>query len=82
MDEAWVKSIRRQCDAAHVPFFFKQWGGVRKSQAGRQLEGRTYDDMPPADIASGARASKAACDDCQTNSRYWLLPRNECIQYG
>jgi protein gp37 len=46
MDEAWVKSIRRQCDAAHGPFFFKQWGGVRKSQAGRQLEGRKYDGMP------------------------------------
>jgi hypothetical protein len=54
MAEAWVKSIRRQCDAAHVPLFFKQWGGVRESQAGRQLEGRTYDDMPPADIVSGA----------------------------
>jgi protein gp37 len=46
MDEAWVKSIRRQCDMAKVPFFFKQWGGVRKSQAGRNLDGRTYDDMP------------------------------------
>jgi protein gp37 len=46
MDEAWVKSIRRQCEAAKVPFFFKQWGGVRKSEAGRELDGRTYDDMP------------------------------------
>ena len=24
-----------QCEAAKVPFFFKQWGGVRKSEAGR-----------------------------------------------
>jgi protein gp37 len=46
MDDAWVKSIRRQCNAAKVPFFFKQWGGVRKSEAGRELDGRTYDDMP------------------------------------
>ena len=30
-----------------MPFFFKQWGGVRKSQAGRELDGRTYDAMPP-----------------------------------
>ena len=46
MEEAWVKNIRRQCDAAKVPFFFKQWGGVRKSKGGRNLDGQTYDDMP------------------------------------
>jgi protein gp37 len=46
MEKAWVESIRRQCEGAGVPFFFKQWGGVRKKQAGRDLNGRTYDDMP------------------------------------
>jgi len=46
MQESWVINIREQCLAAKVPFFFKQWGGVRKSEAGRILEGRTYDDMP------------------------------------
>jgi hypothetical protein len=46
MKESWVISIRKQCEAAKVPFFFKQWGGVRKSEAGRILEGRTFDDMP------------------------------------
>jgi protein gp37 len=46
MDKAWVISLRRQCKKAGVPFFFKQWGGVRKSEAGRMLEGRTYDYMP------------------------------------
>lgn len=46
MDKAWVVSLRRQCRAAGVPFFFKQWGGVRKSAAGRMLDGRTYDEMP------------------------------------
>jgi hypothetical protein len=40
-------SIRDQCLQARVPFFFKQWGGVRKSKAGRQLDGRTYDEFPP-----------------------------------
>lgn len=43
----WVKSIRDQCKVAEVPFFFKQWGGVRKSETGRTLEGRTYDEFPP-----------------------------------
>ena len=46
MKEAWVTSIREQCEAAGVPFFFKQWGGVRKAEKGRSLQGRTYDDMP------------------------------------
>ena len=46
MERKWVVSIRKQCRASHVPFFFKQWGGVRKSRAGRILDGRTYDEMP------------------------------------
>jgi len=48
MDEAWVLSIRDQCQRASVPFFFKQWGGVNKKKTGRLLEGRTYDEMPVA----------------------------------
>ena len=46
MRRAWVRSIRRQCREAGVPFFFKQWGGVQKSKNGRQLDGRTYDEFP------------------------------------
>ena len=46
MDEEWVKEIRNQCLAARVPFFFKQWGGVHKKKAGRELEGRIWDEMP------------------------------------
>jgi len=46
MNETWVVSIREQCEAAGVPFFFKQWGGVRKKTTGRKLHGRTYDDFP------------------------------------
>jgi len=46
MERAWVRSIRMQCREARVPFFFKQWGGVRKSEAGRLLDGRTYDEFP------------------------------------
>lgn len=47
MRQSWVVNIRRQCRKAKVPFFFKQWGGVRKKLAGRELNGRTYDDHPP-----------------------------------
>ena len=44
--EEWVVEIRDQCLDEDVPFFFKQWGGVRKKQAGRLLCGRTWDQMP------------------------------------
>ena len=47
MKESWVLKIREQCKIDGIPFFFKQWGGVRKSAAGRMLDGRTFDDMPP-----------------------------------
>ena len=46
MDERWVLSLLGQCEDAGVPFFFKQWGGIRKKQRGRLLRGRTYDAMP------------------------------------
>jgi protein gp37 len=42
----WVLSVKKQCWKARVPFFFKQWGGVQKSKLGRELNGRTYDQMP------------------------------------
>ena len=44
----WVVNIRRQCRAQRVPFFFKQWGGRRKHETGRTLDGRTYDEFPLA----------------------------------
>jgi protein gp37 len=46
MQKEWVLSIRDQCERAQVPFFFKQWGGVRKSKAGRELDGKKYDGVP------------------------------------
>ena len=46
MSREWVRSIRDQCRHSEVPFFFKQWGGVRKSETGRKLDGRTYDEFP------------------------------------
>lgn len=46
MEKEWVRSIRRQCCKADVPFFFKQWGGVNKKKTGRLLDKHLYDDMP------------------------------------
>jgi protein gp37 len=46
MKEEWAVDILRQCRAAAVPFFFKQWGGRNKKAAGRLLNGRAFDEMP------------------------------------
>ncbi|HEY0080542.1 MAG TPA: phage Gp37/Gp68 family protein [Pyrinomonadaceae bacterium] len=46
MRPEWVLDIRDQCLAAHVPFFFKQWGGTNKKKSGRVLVDRTWDEMP------------------------------------
>lgn len=46
MDPAWARDLRDQCLRGKVPFFFKQWGGKNKKQAGRVLDGRTWDEMP------------------------------------
>ena len=52
MDEDWVIGIKEKCLKQSVPFFFKQWGGVQKKKNGRELEGRTWDQMPPAFVNS------------------------------
>jgi protein gp37 len=73
MHPDWARSLRDQCQAADVPFLFKQWGewrplagnecaqigdewpaGTRagmcrrigKKAAGRELDGRTWDEYP------------------------------------
>ncbi len=51
MDRLWVTDLRDQCQRASVPFFFKQWGGFKKKEAGRMLEGRTWDEMPMIAVA-------------------------------
>jgi protein gp37 len=48
MRKEWVASLQRQCRKQSVPFFFKQWGGVRKKITGRTLNGRTYSEFPAA----------------------------------
>jgi protein gp37 len=59
MEKAWVCGILSQSEAAKVPFFFKQWGGVKKKLAGRSLHGKTYDQLPAADSANGGELATA-----------------------
>ncbi len=46
MHPDWVRDIRDQCIAQNVPFFFKQWGGIRPKSNGRELDGREWNEMP------------------------------------
>ena len=46
VDPRWVTGIRDHCAAASVPFFFKQWGGRTPKEGGRELDGRTWSQMP------------------------------------
>lgn len=57
MAAEWATDIRDECRRAHVPFFFKQWGGTNKKRAGRLLDGRTWAEMP------AARAPRAVGQD-------------------
>jgi protein gp37 len=46
MAPEWVRAIRDLSVSKGIPFFFKQWGGVRKDRTGRVLDGRTWDEEP------------------------------------
>ena len=53
MHPEWARNVQRQCEAADVNFFFKQWGaygadGMRRSKKanGREFDGKFWDAMP------------------------------------
>jgi protein gp37 len=48
IDPSWVTEIQALCRYTGTAFFFKQWGGKNKKAAGRELQGRTWDEMPAA----------------------------------
>lgn len=56
MRREWVTEIREQCEATGVAFFFKQWGGVHKNRTGRELDGRTWDEIPGTNSTSERRS--------------------------
>jgi hypothetical protein len=60
MSPEWVRNLRYQCGQAGIPFFFKQWGGVRKKETGRRLDGRTYDEFPEFAESPTARGLHAS----------------------
>lgn len=46
----WVENIFQQCQAANVPFFFKQWGGRTPKANGRLFHGRIWNEMPKKEL--------------------------------
>lgn len=45
----WVREARDHCVAENVAYFHKQWGGRTSKTGGRELDGRTWDEMPVID---------------------------------
>jgi protein gp37 len=45
----WVRDLRDRCQQERVAFFHKQWGGRTPKAGGRQLDGRTWDELPTPD---------------------------------
>jgi protein gp37 len=70
MQEEWVLSLRNQCRKNKVAFFFKQWGGVRKSKTGRSLQGRTYDEFPARVAHPVMSAHECSLAAAEIESRY------------
>lgn len=46
VDPTWVRLLRDQCRTHGVPYFFKQWGGRTSKAGGRDLDGRSWEEMP------------------------------------
>lgn len=82
MREDWVRNLRDRCAEVCVPFFFKQWGGARKSLAGRHLDGRTHDAMPPTSanpIASSARRAERLREFADLHLRAYSSRKRDAI---
>ena len=58
MHPDWVRDIRDQCIKAKIPFFFKQWGGVRKNEAGNLLDGETWEQMPGEEMTKAKKTEE------------------------
>ena len=46
IEAGWVRDLRDRAGGSNIPFFFKQWGGHTPKAGGRDLDGRTWDQMP------------------------------------
>ena len=80
MSADWVRALRDQCSDARVPFFFKQWGGVQKKRAGRLLDGRLHDEMPPKGMCSVPTASLRSYTIKALSERLKMMEQASLVQ--
>ncbi len=56
----WIIDIKDMCKEKNIPFFFKQWGGVNRKKAGKELDGKIFTEMP-AKSTTRNNAPTATC---------------------
>jgi len=71
MEQQWVRDIRDQCVAQKVPFFFKQWGGLRPKSGGRSLDGREWNQWPITNSASASSGDAGAAGSGGASPGVW-----------
>lgn len=78
----WVVSLRDQCKAASIPFFFKQWGGTRKKKTGSALDGKEHKAFPSVDLQPppSLRVRKALFQQYGSCANYDTAPSLISIQ--
>ncbi|MBB5733959.1 protein gp37 [Altererythrobacter atlanticus] len=60
MDPQWVREVRDECVRQDVAFFFKQWGGFRPKDGGRELDGREWNGFPHNKLSSHSESYEEA----------------------
>jgi protein gp37 len=81
MDERWVVNLLKLCRREDVDFFFKQWGGVRKSKTGRLLNGKTYDEMPSfsPQTMPPRTTRQSAASAWKSRAEHWLSSQAHAV---
>jgi protein gp37 len=79
MHPAWARSLRDQCIAAGVPYFFKQWGSWRPMEVGESQGGNTNfvlrDPEDRRNPMSECFHMPHSVDACITDPKYgWRYP--------
>jgi hypothetical protein len=74
MEAEWVRDLqRRLLQETGTAFFFKQWGGRTPKSGGRELDGRTWDEMPWSDeICLGLPQMRRWNDGIHCSTVLWV----------
>ncbi len=82
----WVRALRDQCQAQHVAFFFKQWGGRTPKAGGNALDGRQWLEYPEVEmgqkVGEPLQVAGAPADDVSEPQDVgpWAQEKLECLR--